>query len=203
MLRLIATQGAKGLMQGDVAQAMVTKVQGHAGNPGLLSIADLANYQPKQRAALCHNWRAAAKDYSVCGFPPPSSGAGAIAIGQILGMLAHTPASALGLEQGLPSSTWLHGYTEAARLTFADRAQYVADPDFVQAPGGNSASLLDPAYLAERATLIGPRRMSNAPAGTPGTQKIAFAPCPNGGIRHQPHQHRRRARQCACDDQHD
>jgi gamma-glutamyltranspeptidase/glutathione hydrolase len=176
VLRLIAAQGATGLMQGDVAQAVVAKVQGHAGNPGLLSLADLANYQPKQRAALCHNWRAAAKDYSVCGFPPPSSGA--IAIGQILGMLAHTPAGALGLEQGLPSSAWLHGYTEAARLAFADRAQYVADPDFVQAPGGNWASLLDPAYLAQRATLIGPRRMSNAPAGSPGTQKIAFAPMP-------------------------
>lgn len=176
VLRLIATQGAKGLMQGDVAQAMVTKVQGHAGNPGLLSLADLANYQPKQRAALCHGWRAAAKDYSVCGFPPPSSGA--IAIGQILGILAHTPAGTLGLEQGLPSSAWLHQYTEAARLAFADRAQYVADPDFVEAPGGNWASLLEPSYLAQRATLMGPTRVQSAQPGIPGTQKLAYAAMP-------------------------
>ncbi len=64
---------------------MVSKVTGHPNNPGLLSLTDLANYQPKKCVALCHPWRAAAKEYSVCGFPPPSSGA--IAIGQILGML--------------------------------------------------------------------------------------------------------------------
>jgi gamma-glutamyltranspeptidase / glutathione hydrolase len=176
VLRLIATQGAKGLMQGEVAQAMVAKVQGHAINPGLLSISDLAGYQPKQRAALCHPWRAAAKDYRVCGFPPPSSGA--IAIGQMLGMLEHTPAATLGLEQGLPSALWLHLYTEAARLAFADRAQYVADPDFVAAPGGNWANLLDPGYLAQRAKLIGPSSMKNGQPGTPGAMTTAYAAMP-------------------------
>jgi gamma-glutamyltranspeptidase/glutathione hydrolase len=76
--------------------------------------------------------------YSLCGFPPPSSGA--LAIGQILGILAHTDAARLPLADGLPSADWLHLYTEAARLAFADRAQYVADPDFVAAPGGAGAA---------------------------------------------------------------
>lgn len=62
----------------------------------------------------------------------PSSGA--IAIGQILGILKNTDAAAKPLQDGLPSADWLHLYTEAARLAFADRAQYVADPDFVQPP---------------------------------------------------------------------
>ncbi len=176
VLRLIAAHGAKGLMQGEVAQAMAAKVQGHASNPGLLSLADLAAYQPKQREALCHHWRAAAKDYRVCGFPPPSSGA--IAIGQILGTLEHTPAATLALEQGLPSAPWLHLYTEAARLAFADRAQYVADPDFVAAPGGNWANLLDPGYLAQRARLIGPTSMKSGQSGTPGAMTTAYTAMP-------------------------
>jgi gamma-glutamyltranspeptidase/glutathione hydrolase len=50
-----------------------------------------------------------------------------------------------------PSADWLHLYTEASRLAFADRALYVADPDFVQPPAGSWMSLLDPAYLASRA----------------------------------------------------
>ena len=53
---------------------------------------------------------------------------------------------------------WLHLYTEAARLAFADRAQFVGDPQFVNAPEGGWASLLDDAYLASRAKLIDPKR---------------------------------------------
>ena len=94
--------------------------------PGQLALADLAGYQPKKREALCHDYRAREHDYRLCGFPPPSSGA--IAIGQILGILNQTQAATLPLDQGLPSHQWLHLYTEASRLAFADRALYVADP---------------------------------------------------------------------------
>jgi len=177
VLRLIATRGARGLLEGDVAQAIVHKVQGHASNPGLLTMADLAGYQAKTRNALCHDWRAAARDYRICGFPPPSSGA--LAIGQMLGLLAHTDATTLALQDGLPSAAWLHLYTEAARLAFADRAQYVADPDFVAAPAGSWQSLLEPGYLAERARLIGPTSMKVGKPGTPGVTKTAYAAMPD------------------------
>ena len=176
VLRGIAARGSAALLQGPVAQAIVDKVTRHA-NPGQMALADLANYQPKRRAPLCHDLAAAGKTVEVCGFPPPSSGA--IAIGQILGILAQTPGAAMKPDAaGLPTADWLHYYTEAARLAFADRAQYVADPDFVQPPGGSWLSLLDPAYLKSRAALIGAQSLKVAQPGQPGAVKTSFAPMP-------------------------
>ena len=176
VLRGIAARGSAALLQGPLAQAIVDKVTRHA-NPGKLTLADLANYQPKRRAPLCHDLAAAGKTVEVCGFPPPSSGA--IAVGQILGILAQTPGAAMKPDAaGLPTADWLHYYTEAARLAFADRAQYVADPDFVQPPGGSWLSLLDPAYLKSRAALIGAQSLKVAQPGQPGAVKTSFAPMP-------------------------
>jgi gamma-glutamyltranspeptidase / glutathione hydrolase len=174
VLRLVAAQGAKALSQGELAQAIVDKVRKHQTNPGRLALSDLAAYRPVQREPLCFDYAAAAREYRVCGMPPPSSGA--IAIGQILGMLAYTPASRLPLDNGVPSAQWLHFYAEASRLAFADRALYVADPDFVAAPAGAWTSLLDPSYLQQRASLIGPSRMPHASAGHPGGASVSFAP---------------------------
>jgi gamma-glutamyltranspeptidase/glutathione hydrolase len=174
VLRLVAANGAKALLQGEVAQAIVDKVRTHPTNPGRLALSDLAAYRSKQREPLCFDYSARAHDYRVCGMPPPSSGA--IAIGQILGLLAHTAAPELPLQDGLPTPQWLHLYAEASRLAFADRAQYVADPDFIPAPGGSWARLLDPGYLRERARLIGSVRMPLAPAGQPGVSAVSLAP---------------------------
>ena len=174
VLRRIAAEGSRAFYEGEVAQAIVDKVQKHPTNPGKLSLADLAGYQPKKRAPICHDYRAQGKALQLCGFPPPSSGA--IAVGQILGILAQANAEALPLEDGLPSAGWLHLYTEAARLAFADRGQYLGDPDFVQPPAGNWMSLLDPAYLAQRAKLIGPQSMKVAQPGTPGQAVGRYAP---------------------------
>ncbi|PRD64057.1 gamma-glutamyltransferase family protein [Malikia granosa] len=178
LLRDIAAQGSQALHQGPVARAIVDKVRSHPGNPGNLSLADLAGYQPRQREALCFEHAVPpAKAYRICGFPPP--GSGALAIGQILGLLQQTPAAALPLgANGLPSADWLHHYTEAARLAFADRAQYVADPDFVAPPAGSWLSLLSPDYLARRAQLIGPRSMQIAPPGRPQGLQTSFARMP-------------------------
>lgn len=177
VLRKIAAEGSKALHEGEIAQAIVDKVQKHPTNPGKLSMADLAGYRPKKREALCHDYQVASKDFRVCGFPPPSSGA--IAIGQILGILKNTDAAAKPLQDGIPSADWLYLYTEAARLAFADRAQYVGDPDFVQPPAGSWSSLLAPAYLAERAKLIGPQSMKVAQPGNPGAVKTSYAPMPD------------------------
>lgn len=176
VLRRIAGSGSRAFYEGEVAQAIVDKVQKHPGNPGRLSLADLAAYQPRKRAPICHDYRARSKDYRICGFPPPSSGA--IAVGQILGILAQTQADTLPPADGLPLADWLHLYTEAARLAFADRAQYLADPDFVQPPGGSWMSLLDPAYLRSRAALIGAQSMKVAQPGNPGTRSSRYAPSP-------------------------
>jgi gamma-glutamyltranspeptidase/glutathione hydrolase len=173
VLRQIAGHGSAALHRGPVAADIVARVRGHASNAGRLSEADLAGYVPKLREALCTDWQAV---YRVCGFPPPSSGH--LAVMQILGILERGPVVALPLSpagQGLrPSAEWLHGYIEAARLAFADRAQYVADPDFVAPPAGRWTSLLDDAYLRQRAALIGPQRMQSAKPGAPGGAASAW-----------------------------
>ena len=176
VLRNIAAQGPRALHEGPVAQAIVDKVRKHPRTPGTLSTDDLRGYQPREREALCHDHAVAAKALRICGFPPPSSGA--IAVGQILGLLARTPQGAAPLA-GTPDADWLHAYMEASRLAFADRAQYLADPDFVAAPGGRWDSLLQPAYLDERARLITPARAPQVGPGRPGGAPLAHAPMPD------------------------
>jgi gamma-glutamyltranspeptidase/glutathione hydrolase len=181
VLQRIAAEGPDALMRGDIAHAIATKVQRHPTNPGTLTEQDLAAYAAVVREPLCVDYRATTQqDYRLCGMPPPSSGM--LAIGQILGLLNRTPAATLPLENGLPSSDWLHLYTEASRLAFADRAQFVADPAFVQPPAGDWSSLLVPEYLAQRAKLIdtnpGSKAMPAAPAGQPGTMQLSYAPMP-------------------------
>ena len=171
VLRRIAAHGSNALHTGPVAADIARRVQGHASNPGQLSQADLAGYQAQPREPICTDWKAI---YRVCGMPPPSSGH--LAVMQILGMLESTTAAGAPLQAGLPSADWLHRYTDAARLAFADRAMYVADPDFVNPPAGRWTSLLDPAYLQMRAAAIGGKSLQQAQPGAPGGQRSAAAP---------------------------
>jgi gamma-glutamyltranspeptidase/glutathione hydrolase len=186
VLRAIAKNGPSALYKGAIAQAIVNKVQQHPGNPGGMKLEDLSAYQAVERAALCHVYtppsaiasKVPERSWRLCGFPPPSSGA--LAINQILGLLARTPAgtAALGAD-GLPTPAYLHAYAEASRLAFADRGLYVADPDFVKPPAGQWSSLLDDRYLDERAKLIGATRMPEANPGNPLGTSSAWAPMPD------------------------
>ena len=137
---------------------------------------DLADYQPKRRTPFCSDHAPRQVDpprnYRLCGFPPPSSGG--IAIAQILGILNDTDAGSLSLTDPL----WMHYYSEASRLAFADRAQYVADPDFVAAPAGSWYSLIRPDYLASRRQLIGEKSMQVAKPGSPWPERTTQAPMP-------------------------
>ena len=175
VLGRIANEGSRALHEGPVAQAIVARST-QAPRPGTLNMQDLRNYQPREREALCVDHMALARVYRICGFPPPSSGQ--IAIGQILGLLDNTTAQGAEFSSGLPSPDFLHRYTEASRLAFADRAQYVADPDFVPAPAGDWRSLLAPAYLRERSQSIGAQSMKVAMPGQPGGVKTSWAPMP-------------------------
>ncbi len=171
VLRKVAKGGAEAFMRGPIAADIVRRVRGHPSNPGLLSEADMAAYAPKLRAPMCTDWR---EYWRVCGFPPPSSGH--IAVMQMLGMTAQQSAAQSLDASGLPNTAWLNLYAQAANLAFADRAQYVADPEFVSAPGGDWGSLLAPGYLRQRAALIGPRSNGAVKAGNPGLLKTAYAP---------------------------
>ncbi len=175
VLRRIAREGSRALHEGPVAQAIVARAA-QAPRPGSLSLQDLRSYQPRSRQALCFDHTALARSYRICGFPPPSSGQ--IAIGQVLGLLGHTRAQGPEWSGGRPSPDLVHRYTEASRLAFADRAQYVADPDFVGAPGGDWRSLLAPDYLRQRSTLIGAQSMKAAQPGQPAGVKTSYAPMP-------------------------
>jgi len=166
VLRAIAKLGPKGFYEGPVADDIVRRVKGHA-RPGLLTAADLAGYKPALRPPLCNDWRS----YRVCGFGPPSSGH--LALMQILGLLDDQPQARA--EKGF-TARWMHAYSESAKLAFADRAQYVGDPAFVTAPGGDWQNLLAPAYLKQRAALIGDKTMGTAVAGQPGLVQHAWAP---------------------------
>ena len=174
VLRQIAARGSAALHQGPVAEDLVRRVREHPTNPGRMSLADLAAYTVQVREPLCTPWRT----WRVCGFPPPSSGH--LAVMQILGIVDHLGAAVPGaLSGGRPGADFLHRYTEAARLAYADRALYVADPAFVPAPGGRWEQMLDPVYLRERAAQVGERSMGVATAGVPPAwQRAASAPRP-------------------------
>ena len=147
-LRLLAKGGGDAFYGGPLAEAIVAAVRGHPTNPGLLSAEDMEAYVVKERAAVCAPYRG----FDVCGMGPPSSGA--IAIGQIFGMVEPFPLRGLGPDD--PVAWRVIG--DATRLAFADRERYVADADFVRLPAG----LLDRTYLAARAALI--RRPTALPA---------------------------------------
>ncbi len=172
VLRALAAQGSDALHRGRAAADLVARVRNHAV-PGRLSEHDLAAYRPRQREAMCSDWLTV---YRVCGFPPPSSGH--LAVMQILGLMERLPAPPQPLQAGVPGADWLHLYTEASRLAYADRAMYVADPDFAPAPGGRWTSLLDDAYLRQRAALVGAQSMQVALPGQPGGAVAALAPMP-------------------------
>jgi gamma-glutamyltranspeptidase/glutathione hydrolase len=173
VLRVVAERGPVAFHEGPIAQAIVAKVRNHPGNPGALSLADLSGYRAKERAPLCFEYRA----WTLCGMGPPSSGP--LAIGQMLGMLAARDLAALkpvpasfGPE---PHPDAVHLISEAGRLAYADRARFVADPDFVALPGGNANALLSPEYLRQRGALIGERSMGRATAGVPVAPAVSRA----------------------------
>ncbi|MGH8704070.1 MAG: gamma-glutamyltransferase family protein, partial [Burkholderiales bacterium] len=160
-LRAIAASGAQAFYTGAIAQDIVNSVRAHP-RPGDLSLEDLARYRAAERDPVCGAYRSR----RVCSMGPPGSGAVVL---QILGLLERA-----GFHRAAPNSAdAVHIYSEAARLAYADRARYLADPAFVPQP---VAGLLEPAYLDARARLVGERSMGQAAPGLPrGAQAQADA----------------------------
>lgn len=174
-LRTLATQGAGAFYRGPIADDIVAEVRrSEAGpaapgplTPGRMTAADLAGYRAVERAPVCNPYRR----WVVCGMGPPSSGG--IAVGQVLGLLEALGPAPVPAASPTPSldPDAVHRLAEALRLAFADRNRYVADTDVVPLPGRGAATLLDPAYLRQRAALIQPgRSLGVAPAGRFDTQ---------------------------------
>ena len=160
-LRRFAAEGPDALYKGETARRIIART--HEGAlPGTLTLADFAAYKPVKREALCAPWRV----YRVCAPPPPASGVGLI---ELMGLLERTDIAARSPAD--PQAWYL--FAEASRLMYADRDRYVGDPAFVRVP---VAGLLDPAYLAARAKLIGDRA---GPPPAPGTPAEAPANAPD------------------------
>ncbi|MGH8139082.1 MAG: gamma-glutamyltransferase [Steroidobacteraceae bacterium] len=149
-LRRIAVEGPRALYSGTIAAEIVKRTH-EAPTPGTMTLQDLAAYRADWAEPLCGPYR----QYSVCVPPPPSSGLNLL---QLLAILDHTDIAERGPSD--PQSWFL--FAQASRLMFADRDRYVADPQFIAVP---VQKLLDPAYLGERAQLIGDRA---GPAPPPG-----------------------------------
>ena len=152
----IAKQGAKGFYEGPVADLIVAQM-GRGPGQGLISKADLAGYKAVWRAPVEGEWRG----FHVITAPPPSSGG--VALLQMLAMKADAAPLFKGV--ALNSAQYLHLVSEIEKRVFADRAEYLGDPDFWKVP---VAALTDPAYIARRAHEVDPAKPSALAAVRPG-----------------------------------
>jgi gamma-glutamyltranspeptidase/glutathione hydrolase len=157
--RLLSSGGVKAFYTGKLAQAIVDTVKqppaaaGVAVRPGRMSLADLANYEARWRQPVRSTYRG----YELVGMPLPSSGG--VTIAEALNILE-------GYDlKSMPRAQAEHLYMEAARLAFADRNAYLADPEYVAAP---VAGLISKEYAARRRELIDPgQARHHAQAGDP------------------------------------
>ena len=142
-LKSIAAGGADAFYTGQSAARIVAAVRTSPVNPAPLTLEDLAQYQAKERPAVCAPYR----QYRICSMGPPSSGATTMLAA--LAMLEGHDLRALGPQS--PKAVSL--IADALAIAFADRDQYLADSDFIDVP---VAGLLDRQYLATRATYLNP-----------------------------------------------
>jgi gamma-glutamyltranspeptidase/glutathione hydrolase len=133
VLSRIRDRGAQDFYEGETAQLLAADMREHGG---LITLDDLRNYKAIERQPLTGSYRG----YSIVTVPPPSSGG--VGILQMLGVLEGS-----GYEKaGFGSAATVHYMAEAMRRYFADRSEYMGDPDFYKVP---VAGLLSPRYIAE------------------------------------------------------
>ena len=139
-LERVADHGARDFYEGETAHVLAREME---KNGGLITLDDLLEYQAVERKPLEGDY----KGYQIITSPPPSSGG--VGILQMLGMLNGT-----GYEKSGPgSATEYHYLAEAMRRYYADRNEYLGDPDFVNNP---ITAMLDPAYIRARRDSIDP-----------------------------------------------
>ncbi|MEH1883703.1 gamma-glutamyltransferase [Nostoc sp.] len=119
---------------GSIAQAIASDM---VKNGGLITLEDLKAYKPIWRTPVCGNFRKA----KICSMPPPSSGG--VHLLQILNIIGDTDLKSLGWHH--PDA--IHLMVEAMKIAYADRSEYLGDPDFVKVP---VQELISPAYAKKR-----------------------------------------------------
>ncbi|MFL6698135.1 MAG: gamma-glutamyltransferase, partial [Vitreoscilla sp.] len=137
-LALIGRDGAKAFYDGPIGAAIAAEAKAHGG---LITAADLKNYKVVERAPVRGSYRG----YDIVSMPPPSSGG--VHIIQILNILSNFPLH----DWGHNSAKSIHVMAEAEKRAYADRSEYLGDPDFVKVP---VKGLTSPDYAKELAGLI-------------------------------------------------
>jgi gamma-glutamyltranspeptidase/glutathione hydrolase len=151
-LQRIAKFGSQDFYEGETAKLLADAMAKHGG---LVTLADLKKYAAVERAPLSGKYR----NYDIVTAPPPSSGG--IGLLQMLGMLEGS-----GYEKsGAGSAASIHYVAEVMRRFFADRSQYMGDPDFFKVP---VSGLLDPAYIRKRRESIDKDRATPSAQVSPG-----------------------------------
>src|SRR6266513_2565411 len=161
-LKRIAKNGATAFYSGEIAHVLVDDVSRLGG---LITLDDLAKYQPKVREVLRAKYESNGHAWEVLTSPPPSSGG--VAIIEALNMLESVPL------KGWDDVQSVHIVAEVMRRVFADRAAYLADPDYSSVP---VAGLTDPCYAKEIFTTVDPQHASSSKvikAGNPHTCGLA------------------------------
>ncbi|MCC5660446.1 gamma-glutamyltransferase [Nostoc sp. XA010] len=119
---------------GSIARAIASDM---VKNGGLITLEDLKAYKAIWRNPVCGNFRKA----KICSMPPPSSGG--VHLLQILNIIGDTDLKSLGWHH--PDA--IHLMVEAMKIAYADRSEYLGDPDFVKVP---VQELLSPGYAKKR-----------------------------------------------------
>ena len=151
-MRLIAQQGAKAFYEGAIAQKIAAEMAPHAG---AVTLQDLREYKVAEREPVRGTYRG----YEVVTMPPPSSGGTHLV--QILNMLEQWPLA----QWGQNSAQTLHHMAESSKLAYADRSEYLGDPDFVKIP---LKGLTSKRYAESLAKTIDPNRARPAKEIKPG-----------------------------------
>lgn len=155
-LERIADKGVSEFYQGKTAQLLVKQMQ---QDKGLITAADLKGYKAHWREPLKIDWRGNA----IYTAPLPSSGG--IALAQLLGIKERRSEDFKGVP--LNSARYIHLLAEIEKRVFADRADYLGDPDFNKVPVDK---LIAPAYLDRRAAEINPKAISPTEQVRPGLE---------------------------------
>ena len=137
-LELIGRDGPKAFYDGPIAAAIVAEARAHGG---LITADDLRNYKVVERTPVRGSYRG----FEIVSMPPPSSGG--VHVIQILNILSNFPLR----DWGHNSAKTIHVMAEAESRAYADRSEYLGDPDFVKVP---VAGLTSPAYAKELAGQI-------------------------------------------------
>ena len=153
-LRRIAESGPDEFYRGKTAELIVEQM---AQSDGLITMEDLATYEAVWREPLRSRWR----DYEVVSAPPPSSGG--FAVVQLLKMKDYLNHHFDGVSHNSPQ--YIHLVAEMEKRVFADRAEYMGDPDFVDV---DMDALLAEDYIARRAQEVNPETISQLDAVDPG-----------------------------------